>query len=161
MGLLLVVAGGLHYFFYSRKAQHQRLKFDPRALITNNRAFEFSDQVRDNMFWSLGGGVLFWTAARVLVMWSMANGYITVIDFIDNPIWFLGFFVIMRIWSAFHFYWVHRLLHVPFLYRRVHSLHHRNINVGPWSGLSMHPIEHALYFTSVAYTGCWPATQFT
>ena len=28
-----------------------------------------------------------------------------------------------------------------FLYRHVHSLHHKSYNPGPWSGLAMHPIE--------------------
>ena len=35
------------------------------------------------------------------------------------------------------------------LYRHVHSLHHRNVNIGPWSGISMHPIEHVIYFSSM------------
>jgi sterol desaturase/sphingolipid hydroxylase (fatty acid hydroxylase superfamily) len=34
-----------------------------------------------------------------------------------------------------------------FLYRYVHSLHHRSRNPGPWSGLSMHPVEHFFYYT--------------
>ncbi len=37
-----------------------------------------------------------------------------------------------------------------FLYRHVHSFHHRSRNPGPWSGLSMHPIEHFFYY-SAAY----------
>jgi len=35
------------------------------------------------------------------------------------------------------------------MYKKVHSLHHRNTNIGPWSGLSMHPIEHLLFFSSI------------
>lgn len=34
-----------------------------------------------------------------------------------------------------------------FLYRHVHSLHHQSRNPGPWSGLSMHPVEHFFYYT--------------
>jgi len=34
-----------------------------------------------------------------------------------------------------------------FLYRWVHSLHHKSSNPGPFSGLSMHPVEHFLYYT--------------
>ena len=34
-----------------------------------------------------------------------------------------------------------------FLYRWVHSLHHKSYNPGPFSGLSMHPVEHLLYYT--------------
>ena len=33
------------------------------------------------------------------------------------------------------------------LYKWVHSVHHKSYNPGPWSGLAMHPVEHALYFT--------------
>ena len=35
------------------------------------------------------------------------------------------------------------------VYKRFHALHHRNVNIGPWSGLSMHPVEHLLYFSTV------------
>ena len=55
----------------------------------------------------------------------------------------------MPLWESFYFYWIHRMIHIPFLYKHVHSLHHRNINVGPWSGMSMHPVEHAIYLGSV------------
>jgi sterol desaturase/sphingolipid hydroxylase (fatty acid hydroxylase superfamily) len=48
------------------------------------------------------------------------------------------------------FYFAHRLLHWPPLYELAHKLHHRNTNPGPWSGLSMHPIEHVIYFSTIA-----------
>merc|ERR1719198_1620571 len=62
-------------------------------------------------------------------------------------------------WREIHFYWAHRGMHPwrdrknglldgdigAWLYRHAHSLHHKSYNPGPWSGLSMHPIEHFLY----------------
>ena len=48
-----------------------------------------------------------------------------------------------------HFYLAHRLLHQPALYRRVHSVHHLSRNPNPWSGLSFHPAEALLYFSSL------------
>ena len=149
LGLMLAVAGGLHWFFYIRRGQGSALKFDHRAPAKGNRLWDFADQVRDNMFWSLGSGVAILTAFQVLVLWAMANGHAPTTGFASNPVWFLAALVLLPIWSAFHFYWVHRLLHVPVLYRHVHSLHHRNVNVGPWSGLSMHPVEHLLYLSSL------------
>lgn len=148
-GLVAVVAGGLHYWFYMRGSQGKSLKFDGREPARNNRSFRFADQVRDNMFWSLGSGVAVVSAFQVVTMWMMANGYAPVITFAENPIWFVAALMLLPIWSAFHFYWVHRLLHVPFLYRHFHSLHHKNINIGPWSGLAMHPVEHVLYMTTI------------
>lgn len=149
MALMIVVAGGLHWYFYMRKGQGARLKFDHRPQAKGNRLWDFSDQVHDNMFWSLGSGVAQLTAFQCLVMWAMANGWAPMITPAEHPVWFVLALILLPIWSAFHFYWVHRLLHMPVLYRRVHSLHHRNVNVGPWSGMSMHPVEHLLYHSSL------------
>ena len=60
--------------------------------------------------------------------------------------WSLG----VPLFREVHFYAAHRLIHVRFVYRFVHSLHHRNTDIEPFSGLSMHPIEHLYYFTSYA-----------
>ncbi|QGX96842.1 sterol desaturase family protein [Roseovarius faecimaris] len=144
-----LTAGALHWYFYIRKGQGMRLKFDRRGQAKGNKLWNFSDQVHDNMFWSLGSGVAILTGFLVITMWLMANGYAPTITPAGNPIWFVLSLILLPIWSAFHFYWVHRLLHVPFLYKRVHSLHHRNVNVGPWSGFSMHPVEHLLYCSSL------------
>lgn len=149
LGVMTLAAGGLHWYFFMRKAQGLKLKFDRRDLTKNNRAFTFSDQTRDTMFWSLASGVFFWTLFQSITLWLMANGYAPMITFAENPIWFLLALILVPIWSAFHFYWAHRLLHVPFLYKPVHSLHHRSINIGPWSGLAMHPVEAFIYFTTI------------
>ena len=149
MVMMVAIAGGLHWYFYLRRGQGKKLKFDHRDMANNNRLWDFSDQVRDNMFWSLTSGIGQITLLQVVTMWMMANGYAPTISLAENPIWFVLALLLLPIWSAFHFYWVHRLLHVPFLYRHFHSLHHRNVNVGPWSGLSMHPVEHLLYLSSL------------
>lgn len=147
--LMVLVAGGLHLYFFRRKAQGDRLKFDPRDLAHKAKQFSFGGQVRDNMFWSLTSGVGFWTAYEVLMFHAMANGWIPVLAWSDSPIWFIALFLLTPVWISFHFYWIHRALHWGPLYRLVHSLHHRNVNVGPWSGLSMHPVEHLVFFSSV------------
>ncbi len=147
--LLTAIAGGLHLWFYRVSAQAKRLKFDARDLARSNRAFTFRNQVLDNVFWSLACGVTIWTGFEVLYWWAAANGYAPGLTFSENPVWFALWFVLIPIWSSFHFYWIHRALHWAPLYRLVHSLHHRNINIGPWSGISMHPIEHLMYFSSV------------
>ncbi|XXK31103.1 sterol desaturase family protein [Rhodobacteraceae bacterium nBUS_24] len=147
--LLSVVAGGLHLYFYTFTQQGQKLKYDPRPLSKSGRQFTLGGQVRDNMFWSLGSGVFFWTSYEALMFWAMANGWAPVLLWVDNPVWFIFLFLLTPIWISFHFYWIHRLLHWPPVYKLAHALHHRNINVGPWSGLSMHPLEHLLFFSSI------------
>ena len=63
--------------------------------------------------------------------------------------WFVLWLLAVPIFTSAHFYFVHRLLHWPPLYARVHALHHRSINIGPWSGLSMHPVESLIYASAV------------
>ena len=147
--LMTLVAGGLHLFFYRWRLQQDLLKYDSRELRENARAFSFNSQVLDNMFWSLASGVTVWTAYEVLMFWAMANGYAPVLYWKDSPAWFIVLFFLTPVWISFHFYWIHRWLHWPPLYRIAHALHHRNMNVGPWSGLSMHPLEHVIFFSSI------------
>ncbi len=151
--LVFMVAGSLHWYFYIRKRQQKRLKFDHRDQTRNNRTFLFADQVKDNMFWSLSSGVAHLTFFQCITWWLLANGSIPDLVIGATPswslLWFALGFVLLPVWSAFHFYWIHRLLHVPLLYKHVHSLHHKNVNIGPWSGIAMHPVEHFLYISSL------------
>ncbi len=149
MALMLLVAGGLHWFFYMRKGQGMALKYDPRELMQKGRQFSFGGQIRDNMFWSLTSGVGFWTGYEVLLLWAMGNGWAPVLSASQHPVWFVLLLLLTPVWISFHFYWVHRALHWGPLYRLAHGLHHRNVNVGPWSGLSMHPVEHLIFFSAV------------
>ena len=82
------------------------------------------------------------------MLWGQANGYIPYVDSTD-PIYFIAIWLLIPLWREFHFYLQHRLVHWPPLYRYIHSLHHKNANPGPWSGLAMHPVEHLFYLSSV------------
>ena len=89
----------------------------------------------------------FWTFWECFMWFAYANGWATMITFESNPIWFVALIVLIPIWAGFYFYTHHRVLHIGFLYRHVHSWHHRNINTGPWSGLAMHPVESFVLMT--------------
>merc|ERR1712142_437711 len=56
--------------------------------------------------------------------------------------------VFQYLWADFHFYWTHRLLHTQWFYKSVHKIHHESFNPDPFSGLSMHWFESAVYFSS-------------
>ena len=72
----------------------------------------------------------------------------------SNVLWVL----FLAHWRLPHFYFVHRLLHpwrtsrLPdvgaWLYRHVHSLHHKSPNPTALSGTSMHPLESFLYYSA-------------
>lgn len=147
--LAFLIGGALHLWFYTFSAQGQKLKYDPRPLMVNGRQFTLGGQVRDNMFWTLGTGVAFWTSYEAVLFWALANGYMPMVTWAANPVWFIAIFFLVPIWESLYFYVIHRMIHIPFLYKHVHYLHHRNINVGPWSGMSQHPIEQMIFLGSV------------
>ncbi len=143
--LTFVVAHTLHLVFHAAKLQGTDHKYDPRPYPRRGRMFSFDSQLADNMFWALASGVTIWSGYEALIWWSMANGFAPTITLASNPIWFLLIFPLIPIWESLYFYWIHRLLHTDLFYR-FHALHHRNTDIGPWSGLSMHPVEHMFYF---------------
>lgn len=102
------------------------------------------------------------TAYQCFIMHLWARGIIDYQkSFWDRPFFNFMSLYIVCYWRDFHFYWVHRAMHPwwkreyglaqgdigAFLYKHFHSLHHKSYNPGPWSGLSMHPVEHFLYYT--------------
>ena len=42
------------------------------------------------------------------------------------------------------FYWMHRAMHHPFLFKRVHLIHHKSTNPSPWTAYAFHPFEAIL-----------------
>ena len=49
------------------------------------------------------------------------------IDFANQPslLRFAGGLLVCAFADDFFFYWVHRLLHTPFFYNRIHKIHHQ------------------------------------
>ena len=137
------------YLFGEVQKQGSDLKFDHRDQARNNGRFLFRSQVLDNMYWTLASGVTFWTLFEFLYFWASGqwvcsdnnfrteSGLVYALACIDPALVLIPFLL-----GSTAPYW-------PPLYRIAHSVHHRNINVGPWSGISMHPVEHMIYFTSI------------
>jgi sterol desaturase/sphingolipid hydroxylase (fatty acid hydroxylase superfamily) len=60
----------------------------------------------------------------------------------DGSFWLT--FVALLLAHDAYFYFCHRLLHTPWLMRRVHSLHHGAKRPTPWNALLIHPFEALL-----------------
>lgn len=101
-------------------------------------------------------GAIQWSFWEVAFIHFWATGKLSYISDADafvsrwNIFRMVAYTIAIPIWREFHFYWAHRLLHFRVLYKYVHSLHHRNVDVEPFSGLCMHPVEHLYYFATVA-----------
>lgn len=145
--LTVLIVGGQHYWLYVRRAQGTAFKYNRKWPDGKTPGFTFGTQLRDNLFWTFCSGLPIWTAWEVTSLWLYAGGFIAGISIAASPVWFFVLWFFVPLLHEFHFYCVHRLIHWPPLYRWAHKVHHRNINPGPWSGLSMHPLEHLIYFS--------------
>lgn len=53
-----------------------------------------------------------------------------------------------------YFYWTHRAMHHPKLYKHVHLVHHKSTNPSPWAAYAFHPYE------AVVQAGAGPLILF-
>jgi len=145
--LVGVIVGGLHWWLYVRRAQGDDFKFNSRWPTTGAK-FTFGSQTSDNAFWTMTSGVAFLSAYEVSTHWAYASGLVGRPTWASNPVVVLLMATLGVVFvSTTHFWINHRLIHCVPLYRRVHALHHRNPNPTPWTGISMHPFEHLVYFS--------------
>lgn len=152
--LYAVNAIGVFLFFgvfelrlYMQRQQGARFKYNAKfPSDAPSDVFWFQSQNRDNILRTFAFGVTIWTAVQACMLWAYANGYAPWMSWAENPIWLAVLFLLVPVIHEAHFYCIHRLIHMPFLYKHVHSVHHNSVNPSPWSSLSMHPVEHVLYF---------------
>lgn len=140
--------GAFELRLYVRRRQGNRFKFNAKfPSDTKSDAFFFGKQNVDNMIRTFGIGVPIWTAYEVLILWAFANGYVPMANLAANAWWLAVIALLLPMFHELHFYLIHRAIHIPVLYKHIHSVHHNSINPSPWSSLSMHPVEHLLYFS--------------
>jgi sterol desaturase/sphingolipid hydroxylase (fatty acid hydroxylase superfamily) len=146
--LILLLYGALELRLYIKRSQGNRFKYNGMFPADKpSDAFMFKSQNIDNVIRSFASGLPIWTAYEVLMLWAWANGIGPWTTFGDNPVWLIAFALVIPLIHELHFFCIHRLIHVPVLYRWVHSVHHNSVNPSPWSSLSMHPVEHLLYWS--------------
>jgi sterol desaturase/sphingolipid hydroxylase (fatty acid hydroxylase superfamily) len=133
---------------YMLRGQSNRFKYNAKFPSDHpNDVFWFNSQNAEGMIRTLISGVPIWTAFEVGLLWAYAHGIGYWIRLDDHPIYLFFIALITPMIREAHFFLIHRLIHWPPLYRWVHSVHHNSVNPSPWSSLSMHPVEHLLYFS--------------
>lgn len=76
----------------------------------------------------------------------MAKGYTQIYtDFHENStLWFIVSILIILFCHETYYYWLHRWMHHPKVYKWVHKAHHDSITTSAWTSFSFHPIESIL-----------------
>lgn len=85
-------------------------------------------------------------AVAMLVLRTPLRGFTQLYsDIADYPVWWVPISVLLSlVVHDTYFYWMHRTVHSPVLYRRVHLVHHKSVNPSPWASFSFHFLEGVL-----------------
>lgn len=100
-------------------------------------------QIRREIGWSLASAAIYGLPAGV-VAWGWAHRGWTRIytDAATFPLWYLPLSVLLYLLAHdAWFYWTHRLLHRPALFRVAHAVHHASRPPTAWAAMSFHWIE--------------------
>ena len=139
---LIVFLGGFELVYYVKRKQETRFKYNSKFPSDHpSDVFWFKSQNIDNFTRTIFVTTPFWTVVEIIMLWAYANSWAVWVPWTTHWAW-LTFVVFLS--PAIHevyFFCLHRLIHVPILYKWIHSVHHNSINPSPWSSLSMHPGE--------------------
>lgn len=145
LGIFLMY-GSIELVYYIKRKQGTRFKYNHKFPSENpSDVFWFKSQNLDNFLRSFFIVIPLWTLVLVLILWVYANSWAVWLPWSENWLWLAALMFFAPFWHEVHFFAIHRLIHTPFLYKWVHSVHHNSINPSPWSSLSMHPVEGFLY----------------
>ena len=148
--LVFVLYGAMDLRLYVRRAQGNRFKYNSQFPADKKSAvFWFKSQTLDNVLRSFATGVPIWSAYECFMLYAWAHGWGPWTTLHDHPIALIVLGLLIPMFHELHFFCIHRLIHTPFLYKWVHSVHHNSVNPSPWSSLSMHPVEHLLYWSDI------------
>jgi sterol desaturase/sphingolipid hydroxylase (fatty acid hydroxylase superfamily) len=134
------------YFF---RTQGTEYKYNKRWPGGDNPSFFLRSQLLDNIFWTFVWVVPIMTVWEIFAVWTQASGRSPALSWQEKPLYLTVLVLLIPLWHTVHFHAAHWLLHREFLYKWVHSVHHRNVNAGPWSGLALHPVEAFAFFAPV------------
>lgn len=138
IGIRYLISAGIAFFlFYIVFRKQKRFK------KIQERFPKLSDYQRDIFFSALTVAIF---AVVALLSFRVLRPYNILFDSLnDQPVWYWLLTIIPVFFiHDFYFYWMHRLMHQPKLFRYIHNVHHQSTNPSPWTAYAFHPLEAIL-----------------
>jgi len=137
-GRYFLVAGLFYFIFYVWFP----LKWKERKI--NKKIFK-AGQLKKEIKWSLITSVLFSVAGTItVILWQ--KGYTKVYTQVDQYGWWylpVSLIAFMLLHETYY-YWLHRWMHQPWVFKIVHKVHHESNIASPFTAFSFHPLEGLL-----------------
>ena len=100
-------------------------------------------QIAREIRWSLASAAIYGVPAGIVAWGWQARGWTAIYTHVSAyPLWYLP--LSLALYLVAHdtwFYWTHRLLHRPALFRAAHAVHHASLRPTAWAAMSFHPLE--------------------
>lgn len=100
-------------------------------------------QIRREIGWSLASAAIYGVPAGI-VAWGWQNlGWTRIYtDWAAYPWWYVPLSILAFLFAHdTWFYWTHRWMHRPSVFRRVHAVHHASRPPTAWAAMAFHPLE--------------------
>lgn len=138
LGRYFLIAGFFHVYFYLWHREHWR---ERKLGQKPYPAGQFRKEIR----WSMINSGIF-AVAGALTFVAFQRGHTAVyLDADRFGWWYLPVSLLLSMFlHETYYYWVHRWMHHPRVYRHVHQVHHDSRITSPWTAFSFHPIEGVL-----------------
>lgn len=133
------ITAGFFYAFYLKVKNN---KTDKQLLSTRPLKKE---QVKKEIYWSIVSSAIFAFFGAV-TYWLYLHDYTAIyLDASKFGYWYLPLsLLIVLLLHETYYYWLHRAMHIPKIYKVVHKVHHESLSTTPWTAFSFHPWESIL-----------------
>ncbi len=100
-------------------------------------------QIRKEIFWSLASAAIYGVPAGIVAWGWQSHGWTRIYTgWNDFPLWYLPLSLIAYLLAHdTWFYWTHRWMHRPRLFKIAHAVHHASRPPTAWAAMSFHPVE--------------------
>jgi Delta7-sterol 5-desaturase len=127
---------GIFYgvFYIWKKEKWKANKVSARDYKPGQFKKEIIRSIITSIIFGLSGGLL---------LLQYQQGYARIYeDFVSYQWWWMpASLAIALILQEIYYYWLHRWMHIPAVFRLVHKWHHDSHVASPWTAFSFHPLE--------------------
>ncbi|MGK7390222.1 MAG: sterol desaturase family protein [Candidatus Cyclobacteriaceae bacterium M2_1C_046] len=134
-----IAAGFFYWYFYKYDFKKWKAYKLTREHTPSN------EQYLKEIKWSIITSIIF-AIVGVGLIWLYQEGYTAIYTSLDQyGYWFLPVSLLLALFiHETYYYWIHRWMHHPKVFRKVHKVHHDSITPSPWTAFSFHPWEGLL-----------------
>ncbi len=138
IGRYLLIAGlfyGVFYLWFPAYWQQRKI---------NERSYK-KGQFKKEVRWSMITASIFAVSgSATAVLWQKGLTKLYM-NWSDYPLWWIpcSLFIALLLHETYY-YWLHRWMHHPKVFRIVHKVHHDSNITSPWTAFSFHPLEGLL-----------------